>query len=790
MTVQHEDYCRPGSVFFETGADPGEAEFALLAPVPGRDWLAVSEGPWRNLHPIGRELPEQGWKVHVAATPGNAREVLAETYAWCVDAGMTFKHLRSPREVLRANAKYAPRGSSGKFLTLYPIGEEQLRAVLSGLGERLRGVAGPYILSDLRISDGPLHVRYGGFRRMLLDDGDETRAAVRTPTGELVPDERTPGFKVPPWVTPPGVIAEQLVARGRTELPWKITGALHFSNGGGVYRAMCDDRGEILVKEARPHAGLDARGVDAVARLRREHTALVALAGIPGIPDVYDLRPAWEHLFLAREYLPGSTLNKWLVRNYPLGDEADAGAYRKRAMLLADRLDELIARVHERGWSFGDLHPGNVLVDADDRPGLIDAEQACPIEQDAPPGLAGPGFADPRLRGIAADRYALAALRLWLLVPLAPMAEISQETRAAHLTYAITRFGLPRRTGDRLRGALSLPPVALRETTKGDLVRAILASATPERSDRLFPGDPAQFDDGGASLGHGAAGVLYALHRAGTRLHPEHVDWLRAHATTTRPGLWSGGHGTALVLDRLGYADDADELLVRCAPEPDRPLRPGLANGAAGIAWALMKIAERRRDSALLDEAITLALRVAELPEDAAPAAGLMRGWSGAGLLFTLAHEHTGDDRWLDLASTAVQRDLRSCVPVATGGLHVHDGRRTLPYLEHGSAGIALVAARLARHRPDDPAVSALPELLAGCRHAFVIYPGLMQGRAGLLLVDPRGRPSDLDLHAVPYAGGTAFPGVTLRRLSMDLGTGTAGVLLALTKHRPEGSTT
>ena len=38
----------------------------------------------------------------------------------------------------------------------------------------------------------------------------------------------------------------------------------------------------------------------------------------------------------------------------------------------------------------------------------------------------------------------------------------------------------------------------------------------------------------------------------------------------------------------------------------------------------------------------------------------------------------------------------------------------------------------------------------------------------------------NLAWHALPYGGGTAFPGTGLLRLSMDLATGTAGVLLAL----------
>ena len=41
------------------------------------------------------------------------------------------------------------------------------------------------------------------------------------------------------------------------------------------------------------------------------------------------------------------------------------------------------------------------------------------------------------------------------------------------------------------------------------------ASATPQREDRLFPGDIAQFILRSPGLAHGAAGVLYALHQAG-----------------------------------------------------------------------------------------------------------------------------------------------------------------------------------------------------------------------------------------------------------------------------------
>jgi hypothetical protein len=72
------------------------------------------------------------------------------------------------------------------------------------------------------------------------------------------------------------------------------------------------------------------------------------------------------------------------------------------------------------------------------------------------------------------------------------------------------------------------------------------------------------------------------------------------------------------------------------------------------------------------------------------------------------------------------------------------------------------------------------------------ILPGLFSGRAGILLY-LAGRSSDaladpavarqvrgLAWHGLPYGEGLAFPGTGLQRLSMDLATGTAGVLLAL----------
>ena len=80
---------------------------------------------------------------------------------YCVPRGIAFKFLRNEPVMLMVNSKSAPRGSSGKLVTIYPTDEAQLELMLKELDELLHGVRGPYILSDLRYGEGPLFVRYG-----------------------------------------------------------------------------------------------------------------------------------------------------------------------------------------------------------------------------------------------------------------------------------------------------------------------------------------------------------------------------------------------------------------------------------------------------------------------------------------------------------------------------------------------------------------------------------------------------------------------------------------------------
>ncbi|MER6216625.1 class III lanthionine synthetase LanKC [Streptomyces sp. NPDC001674] len=833
MNNGHAAFCDADRWFYDAPyRRAGESFPAAVSPVP-EGWRAHRSGDWLALRPLeAHHLPSQGWKIHVSASLDSAGRILDRVYAYCAERRIAFKFVPSRYLLHLRNAKYADRAASGKFLTVYPADEDACRRIAEDLDALLAGEPGPYILSDLRWNDGPVHLRYGSFTlRHCYDDHGDLVPAIEAPDGRLVPDVRGPVFQPPAWIELPAFLRPHLERRSAVTLegiPYTVERALHFSNGGGVYAGRDTRTGErVVLKEGRPFAGLAADEADAVTRLHRERRALERLDGLDCVPAVRGHFTVGDHHFLVLQHLDGHPLNTYFARRHPLieadPDPAELASYTEWALKIHARVTEAVDAVHARGIVFNDLHLFNIMVAEDPDTGepsvaLLDFEAAAPVEENLRQTVANPAFvAPPDRRGFAVDRYALACLRLALFLPLTSLL-VMDRGKAAHLAdIAAAQFPVPRSFLDEaVREILAGPaagapggpdparpylPAAPEDwpAARASLTAALHATATPDREDRLFPGDPAQFATagGGAAFGHGAAGVLYALAETGGAPWPEAEEWLldrtKEPPSGTPLGFYDGLAGLAWTHHRLGHHDRAFALVERLLDEPWQSAGPDLHGGLAGIGLALDSLGTATGDGSLHDAA----LRCADLAHAAAPAlkrTGLLYGHSGIALLHLRLYERTRDPELLLRAGRFLHRDLDHCVTSAFGTLQVDEGWRTMPYLGAGSVGIGMVLDDWSGHGSDDRFEQARTQVVRAAQATFYAQPGLFRGAAGMILhlsrtttPGPGTRAEDiarqieaLARHAVPYQGHLAFPGEQMMRLSMDLSTGTAGALLAL----------
>ncbi|MEV0679076.1 class III lanthionine synthetase LanKC [Actinosynnema sp. NPDC050436] len=616
------------------------------------------------------------------------------------------------------------------------------------------------------------------------------------------------------------------------------------SNAGGAYRFRSAEGEPVFVKEAKAHNGYTVDGTDAKTRLDAEYLVLRAVhAREPGLcPRPVELFHHWEHSYLVTEVVPGVSLYRWMVTHHPAirvgAGPAEHAEYHRRGLALLDQLAEQLDRLHASGHVFVDLSPTNVLVDDDDRVRLVDFEAVQRVE-DVRRIMGTPGYQHPdplavaERDPVALDRYGLAALALMLVFPLHETAErhpgaldhlhadLSETAPVEPRLWDRATRGHPRPgppadhppppgvvpTPQEVRAA----PIAALRLLAERTADALEAMADPDHPDRVFPTTPLGYRTDTRAVAAGTAGVLHALHRAGRACDPEVVRRLRdealANAGTSAPGLLHGTAGIACVLADLGEGDAAGTLLTAAAAHPLNDTAAALGGGAAGTAFGLLSAYRRTGEQRHLDLACGLLDRVPdgdELTARLSPVnrSGLAGGRTGVALALYRLHRATGDARPFARGVRMLREELAFAEPLPVDGLGfrvaLRDGR-VYPYLYAGSAGYAAVLARYLAHRPDTDfgfdADDVLRRCLRACQVRFTVLPGLFPGLAGLAcaLADVGrrlDRPELVDAaltsarglfrHAIPHGRGVAWLGEPGHRLSADLWSGSAGILLAL----------
>ncbi|MGW6243689.1 class IV lanthionine synthetase LanL [Streptomyces roseolus] len=713
---------------------------ALIATDTGGRWTTGSDDMWCRVTPLDGEQRPQGWKLHVSATAASAPAVLLKSLEVLLPDSSGFKFARSLERVGALNSRATPRGSSGKFLTVYPRSDADAARLAAELHRATAGLAGPRILSDQQYAaDSLVHYRYGAFvgRRRLSDDGLLVWY-FEDPDGNPVEDRRTGRYTPPEWAVspfpapahvpspaPPPAAPDPVVVGGR----FAVREAIRHTNKGGVYRGSDVRTGApVVIKETRPHVEADASGSDVRDWLRAEARALEKLRGSGLAPEPLALFEHGGHLFLAQEEVPGVPLRTWVAERF-----RDTGGERYGAEATAQvaRLVDLVAEAHAHGCVLRDFTPGNVMVRPDGELRLIDLELAVLADDAALPTRVGtPGFSAPERLVDApvsptADYYSLGATVCFVLAGKVPnlLAEEPQdrpveERLAEWLDACLVSVRLPDGMRELILGLMRDDPDARWDPARAREALARMAAGPAARAPR--PSSPGSTPSaapaaaGGDAIGTAVEGIVRHLVDTMTP-DDDHRLWpVSTLAGETDPcTVQQGAAGVLAVLTRY-FELTGDPRLpgplaaagrwIADRTDP-RSARPGLHFGTGGTAWALYEAGRAVEDGALVDHALALAVA----PQERTPSHDITHGTAGSGMARAHLWRRTGDPRLAALVGEAADRLAEAARREATGvswpvpaeAVAQEAGKRYLGFA-HGSSGIGcfLLAATSVTGRP------------------------------------------------------------------------------------------
>jgi serine/threonine protein kinase len=365
--------------------------------------------------------PEQGWKLHIAATILTAEQVLARVGPVLRKANALYKAPLSLRELDELNRGLLYGYTQvGKFMTVYPSTAREAILLAEKLHELTRGVSAPAIPFDGRYrSDSCIYYRYGAFKPVVAAEGEMSKS-IRNPNGELCSDSRD--VIKPEWADDLFVIKKTNTRPASPTLlqtTFKVFRALKQRGRGGVYQAI--DISSVpprlcIIKEGRKHGEVDWEGRDGCWRIKHEAKVIAQLRrkGLK-VPRVYSSFAAAGNCYLVQEFIEGEDLGRWLARR-------KRRLSVKAALILGARLAEIVATIHDAGWVWRDCKPGNLIINRARELWPIDYEGACPLERPDPlpwgtvpyvaPEATAPFAGQSRL---PEDLYALGAVVYFLL---------------------------------------------------------------------------------------------------------------------------------------------------------------------------------------------------------------------------------------------------------------------------------------------------------------------------------------------------------------------------------------
>lgn len=827
-------YLKPNSEYYGKQETSEKTNIYELNDIP--DTFAVlseSDSVWKHYHVKGSSLPDQGWKIHITSLFEDSQSVLDVVAKLCIEKKIEFKHLKDRQSFIKVNSKNANRSSSGKFITVYPMNDEVFVELLELISSATRDFKkGPYILSDRRWKNSNVFYRYGGFRSIHNENGEH---CIVDKEGNLIKDQRTPFYQVPDFVKDFDDYLNTFNNFDEFETNtegnlgrYEIESALSYSNAGGVYLATRKkDNLKVIIKEARPNAGLDGVAHDALSRQTKEYDALIKLKDVPGVVSFIEYFQEWEHYFLVEEFIEGGDLRQWLAQNFPFfRDSESMSNHAKNVEKILLQLFTLVDQMHDNGVAMGDLQPANIMITDDLTVRIIDFETAMPVNSDEKPNMATIGFVSQEIKiSGARDWFGLKRLIRYLALPVLSSEVIDGYLQDKHLNWIKEMYDdsfyslivdLQDKCDKRIRDYQEYSPKKVRlndrlsdlsvSSITNELIKGIENNFTYD--ERLINGDIRQFEMSAGKFNFltGGSGAAFTLTKNNTSTS-EVNEWIQNYLLDNLPriednGLFTGKTGVLALLYDKGYKEiviNELKMLRENMNETNISLRSGLS----GIGLFVISLYLETENNEYLQFAKELETLI-EIHSDKdellvvndwmAVGIGAIDGLSGVSLFYSALYSVTNNKQYQEKAKQLIKKDLdQSKIDDVTGSLQTLDNRnRLLPYLSGGSIGVAISIWFLNHVSGQDFYREEMDAILKLSKICSTISGGLFDGAGSFLLLPTMVEVGEkreeilrevlnlLHIFLIDKNEYHVYPGQFSYRLSDDVYTGSSGIILAL----------
>ncbi|WP_261806803.1 protein kinase/lanthionine synthetase C family protein [Lapidilactobacillus luobeiensis] len=682
-----------------------------------KDGQIVKNGIYYEVVYQTEDLPEQGWKIHVAAIPGNAKRTLEICSEICSRDKINYKFVCDPQLFILQNSKNWPRHESGKFITIYPKSTEQFKRVLRELYPIMKSFKGPYILSDRRYRKNcrVLYYRYGGFKhRTMLDASGKLQPAILDPNGKKVIDVRRAYYYQPNWVKDPFTHRNE-----RKDVPdeeitlhhgrYTIKKVLHYTNSGGLYVAADNFAARtVILKEARPATQMNtANDEDAVSIRQREWQLLKRLDKQKNlnIPMPIELFKQWENYFLVEGLIEGQDLQSFITENNPLtfsGSYSNTTArleqlkrYLQQIKQIAINLLTALAVMHHNKVYLGELSTADLMIDDKFELYLLDLKDGGYLDQPSGVSNSTPEFGGQAEKSDQArvdhDYFVVGAVLVNSLLPINDGLSIDR--------------GIVKKFMAALQRDYQLPAsfMAVIESLLDHPEKVNLPELTAQLSQTSFA--DVQFHD--HELQPQAAAVALELKQMNAYLG-KHVDYQTLAVLI--PGdcqrhnslnVANGLAGLVHYQTKNGLVRD-DRAVTTLGQNADQVTEVGLYDGLAGIAWVLLECGQTADSIQVLERvSATLKRKTNDF--------SLRSGLAGIGLTYLYFYTQTKQEQYLQYAGE-VKDKLLAAMSMTVETVFWRDGQDQIPCgLAAGGSGIALFLLKLA-DLTDDAFLLAIAE--------------------------------------------------------------------------------